>query len=98
MPRCRDHAAWSLYFTLFHCVCRVCVPGGGQDVFGNTPLINLAKKNAMTSRFTLGQRLEAAVYLIEKGARVNHKNREGLCALTIAVRDRESRSSLEIRA
>jgi hypothetical protein len=61
-----------------------------QDVFGNTPLINLAKKNDQIPRVTLLQRLEAAVYLIEKGARVNHVNREGLSAITTAVRDSTS--------
>lgn len=65
-----------------------------QDVFGNTPLINLAKKNAMTSRFTLGQRLETAVYILEKGARINHKNREGLSPITVAVRDQNERMAL----
>jgi ankyrin repeat protein len=58
-------------------------------VFGNTPLINLAKKNAMTTKYTLLQRLETAVYLLEKGARINHKNREGMSALTVAARDRK---------
>lgn len=56
-------------------------------MFGNTPLLNCAKKNAMTSRYTLGQRLETAVYLLEKGARINHKNREGMTPITIAIRD-----------
>lgn len=58
-----------------------------QDVFGNTPLINLAKKSAMTSKYTLGQRLETAVYLLEKGARIDHRNREGFSAMMIAIRD-----------
>lgn len=50
-------------------------------------MLNCAKKNAMTSRYTLGQRLETAVYLLEKGARINHKNREGMTPITIAIRD-----------
>ncbi len=67
-----------------------CAPPSVQDVFGNTPLINLAKKNDQVPRMTLMQRLEAAVYLIEKGAKINHVNREGLSAITTAVRDCES--------
>ena len=83
--------SWALLFTVVGCVVRV---GTEQDVFGNTPLLNLAKKNKMTNRYTLAQRLDAAVYVLEKGSRINHRNREGLSPITVACRDQNERFAL----
>ena len=42
-----------------------------------------------TAERVLAQRREAAVYLLEKGARQDHENGEGYTPLTLACRDCE---------
>lgn len=78
---------------------KVLVQDGGASVkatssYGETPLTALARRTPATSKATLTQRREAAVFLIEEGADLSRANGEGLVPICVAAKCENEKMAL----